>query len=80
VGKRDVGRREVLLFLTNVLHDVFNAGLGQPWTYNAAELRFFQSIATIESYLAANGFERFGERLAQPGDPTENLLLAFRRI
>jgi SAM-dependent methyltransferase len=61
-------------------HDVFNAGLGFDWSYNAAELRFFQSIAAIESYLGARGFKRFGARLAQAGDPTKNLLLAFERV
>ncbi len=61
-------------------HDVFNAGLGLDWAYNAAELRFFQSIDAIESYLAKRGFRRVGPRLAQPGDPTQNLLLAFERV
>jgi SAM-dependent methyltransferase len=61
-------------------HDVFNAGLGLPWSYNAAELRFFQSVPAIEQYLAAHGFKRFGPQLAQPGDPTQNLLFAFESV
>jgi SAM-dependent methyltransferase len=65
--------------LVALAHDVFNAGLGVPWSSNAAELRFFQSIPAIEDYLASHGFVRFGARLAQPGDPTQNLLLAFQR-
>ncbi len=60
-------------------HDVFNAGLGMPWSYNAAELRHFQSIDAIETYLSARGFKPFGPRLAQAGDPTHNLLLAYQR-
>ncbi|MET0384824.1 MAG: methyltransferase domain-containing protein [Polyangiales bacterium] len=66
--------------LVALAHDVFNAGLGFPWAYNAAELRHFQSLDVIESYLAARGFKRFGPRLAQPGDPTHNLLVAFERV
>jgi SAM-dependent methyltransferase len=61
-------------------HDVFNAGLGFDWSYNDAELRFFQAIHALESYLSARGFRRFGPRLAQAGDPTKNLLLAFERV
>lgn len=60
-------------------HDVFNAGLGLPWSYNAEERRHFQSIDAIETYVVAHGFKRFGPRLAQTGDPTHNLLLAFER-
>ena len=69
--------REVLVSLA---HDVFNAGLGFPWTYNAAELRHFLSYDAIETYLSARGFRRFGPRVAQPGDPTHNLLAAFERV
>jgi SAM-dependent methyltransferase len=61
-------------------HDVFNAGLGFDWAYNAAELRHFQALAAIETYLGARGFQRFGPRIAQPGDPTHNLLVAFERV
>jgi SAM-dependent methyltransferase len=66
--------------LVALAHDVFNAGLGFPWSYNAAELRFFQSTAVTEAYLEARGFRRFGPRLAQAGDPTGNLLIAFERV
>ncbi|MEY4578690.1 MAG: hypothetical protein RL701_3393, partial [Pseudomonadota bacterium] len=66
--------------LVALAHDVFNAGLGYGWSYNAAELRHFQSLAAIETYLSARGFRRFGPRIAQPGDPTHNLLVAFERV
>ncbi len=60
-------------------HDVFNAGIEAPWSANAAELRFFQPVAATEALLARHGLVRVGERLAQPGDPTKNLLMAFER-
>jgi hypothetical protein len=60
-------------------HDVFNAGLGRDWAWNDGELRFFRSVAYIEGYLEDRGFTRIGPRLAQDGDPTRNLLLAFER-
>ena len=61
-------------------HDVFNAGLGFDWAYNDQELRHFMSIDAIEAYLRGQGFVRVGPRLAQPGDPTKNLLMAFERV
>lgn len=60
-------------------HDVFNAGLDVPWEENEQELRHFKSADEIEQYVSSRGFRRFGERVAQPGDPTKNLLFAFER-
>jgi len=60
-------------------HDVFNCGLGVPWEKNAQELRFFKSISYLEDYLAKQGFKRVGPQLAQEGDPTKNLLMAFEK-
>ncbi|MBK8173581.1 MAG: methyltransferase domain-containing protein [Sandaracinaceae bacterium] len=66
--------------LVALAHDVFNAGLEVRWAENEEELRHFQSAVAIEHYLAAKGFRRFGDLVAQPGDPTKNLLFAFERV
>ncbi len=65
--------------LVALAHDVFNAGLEVAWEENEQELRHWKSADEIEQYLSTRGFRRFGERVAQPGDPTKNLLFAFER-
>jgi FAD/FMN-containing dehydrogenase/SAM-dependent methyltransferase len=64
----------------SLAHCVFNAGLGESWATNAAELRFFDSVDEWISRIEAAGFEHTGERIVQDGDPSENVLMAFRRI
>lgn len=73
----DSAQRDTLVALA---HDVFNAGLNVDWSVNARELRYFKSVPWIENYLSTHGFRQFGPRIAQQGDPTKNLLLAFERI
>lgn len=63
----------------NLVHTVFNAGLGAPWTANQAELRHFRPIADWIAYLGAHGLRQVGPKLLQPHDPSENVLLAFRK-
>lgn len=65
--------------LVALAHDVFNAGTGASLDRNERELRFFLSIEETEARLLRHGFRRIGPRLAQPGDPTRNLLVAFER-
>jgi SAM-dependent methyltransferase len=65
--------------LVSLAHTVFNAGLGAPWESNAAELRFFVSIAEWSRRLEAHGLKDSGKRIAQAHDPTDNLLLAFTK-
>lgn len=64
----------------SLAHCVFNAGLGEPWSANAAELRFFDSVDEWIRRVEAAGFVHTGERVVQEGDPSENVLMAFRRI
>jgi hypothetical protein len=61
------------------VHSVFNAGLGEPWSVDAAEPRHFAPAATWSERLAGAGFVDSGQRLRQPGDPTDNLLMAFSK-
>jgi FAD/FMN-containing dehydrogenase/SAM-dependent methyltransferase len=74
----DVGSPEMRAFVS-LVHTVFNAGLGEPWSVNAAEPRFFEPVSTWSERLCAAGFVDSGQRLRQPGDPTDNLLMAFSR-
>ena len=63
----------------SLAHAVFNAGLGESWETNRKELRHFASIEDWIARIEAVGFRHTGERLAQAGDPSDNLLLAFVR-
>jgi SAM-dependent methyltransferase len=65
--------------MASLAHAVFNAGLGTAWEVNAAELRYFRSIAEWVEILGRHGLEPTGPRLLQAQDPTLNVLLAFRR-
>ena len=60
-------------------HTVFNAGLGEPWSANAAERRHFASADAWIRRIEDAGLAHTGARLAQAGDPSDNLLMAFRR-
>ena len=64
----------------SLAHCVFNAGLGESWATNAAELRYFDSVDEWIRRIEAAGFEHTGERIVQDGDPSENVLMAFRRV
>ncbi len=60
-------------------HTVFNAGLGETWATNAAELRHFASVADWIERIEACGFRHTGVLLKQAGDPSDNVLMAFVR-
>jgi FAD/FMN-containing dehydrogenase/SAM-dependent methyltransferase len=61
-------------------HCVFNAGLGEPWANNAAELRHFAGVDEWIRRIEAAGFKHTGERITQDGDPSDNVLMAFKRL
>jgi SAM-dependent methyltransferase len=63
--------------LTALAHDVFNAGLLLPWEENARQLRLFRSLRDWTAYLKSAGFKRSEKLLAQPHDPTHNLLAEY---
>jgi FAD/FMN-containing dehydrogenase len=63
----------------SLAHAVFNAGLGESWETNRKELRHFASVDEWIARIESAGFRHTGERLAQAGDPSDNLLLAFVR-
>jgi FAD/FMN-containing dehydrogenase len=78
VRDHDVRTPEMHTFVS-LAHAVFNAGLGPPWATNAAELRHFAPADEWSRRICAAGFRETGERLRQPNDPTDNLLMAFVR-
>jgi hypothetical protein len=63
----------------SLAHTVFNAGLGVPWATNRAELRFFRPVNDWIALLARFGLEHTGERILQDHDPSDNVLMAFRK-
>jgi FAD/FMN-containing dehydrogenase len=63
--------------LVALAHTVFNAGLGESWEANLAELRFFESAATWVQRLQQAGFTDSGQRVLQANDPTMNTLFCF---
>lgn len=79
VREHDVRCKEMHDFVS-LAHCVFNAGLGESWAVNAAELRLFDSVDTWIRRIEAAGFVHTGERIVQEGDPSHNVLMAFRRL
>ena len=65
--------------LVSLAHTVFNAGLGETWETNRAELRFFEPGETWVRRLHEAGFDDRGHRLLQDNDPTKNALFCFEK-
>jgi FAD/FMN-containing dehydrogenase/SAM-dependent methyltransferase len=74
----DVGTPEMFRFVS-LIHSIFNAGTGASWEQNRAELRYFTSVDEWVRRLRAVGLVDAGERLLQPHDPSQNVLMAFTR-
>ena len=66
--------------LVGLAHDVYNAGTGQEWGYNAREFRQFLPLAQLEAFMRKRGFHREGPLLTQAGDPTRNTLMRYRKV
>jgi FAD/FMN-containing dehydrogenase/SAM-dependent methyltransferase len=78
VRDHDVTGTQMNAFVS-LAHCVFNAGLGERWETNAAELRHFDSADNWIEKIEAAGFTHTGKRLVQQGDPSDNVLMAFMR-
>jgi FAD/FMN-containing dehydrogenase len=72
-------RDETMDAFVALAHTVFNAGLGEPWSNNAAELRHFASERDWIERIESTGLRKVGASLLQAGDPSDNLLMAFRK-
>jgi len=70
---------EELRALVSLAHTVFNAGLGETWETNRAELRCFEPGDTWVHRLHEAGFDDRGHRLLQDNDPTRNALFCFEK-
>ena len=78
VRDHDVGSDDMRA-LVSLAHTVFNAGLGETWETNRAELRFFEPADTWVQRLHDAGFDDRGHRLLQDNDPTLNALFCFEK-
>ena len=76
IRDHDVPTNEMATFVS-LVHAVFNAGLGLPWSGNEQEYRYFRSLAFLSKYLRERGFREEGDRLLQAHDPTANTLMRF---
>jgi FAD/FMN-containing dehydrogenase/uncharacterized membrane protein YhaH (DUF805 family)/SAM-dependent methyltransferase len=74
----DAASSEMKRFVS-LVHTVFNCGLGVPWNTNAAELRFFTGLDELIGKIEQHGLVPLTPRLRQPHDPTDNVLVAFRK-
>ena len=79
VRDHDVSSPEMNAFVS-LAHTVFNAGLGASWDVNQQELRFFASVKDWVQRLESAGFQDTGHRLLQANDPSDNVLMAFRKL
>jgi FAD/FMN-containing dehydrogenase/SAM-dependent methyltransferase len=79
VRDHDVRDHDMDSFVS-LAHCVFNAGLGETWAVNNAELRHFAPVDDWIRRIEAAGFRHSGQRLVQDGDPSDNVLLAFERL
>lgn len=76
VRDHDASSEKMRIFV-NLVHTVFNAGLGVSWKDNTNELRHFTSVSTLIFYLQERGFTHTGKKLLQENDPSVNTLLEF---
>jgi len=75
----DVRTPEMFRFVS-LIHTIFNAGTGATWEQNRDELRYFVAVEEWVRRLRAVGLVDRGERLLQPHDPSDNVLMAFTRV
>jgi SAM-dependent methyltransferase len=74
----DVRTPDMFRFVS-LIHTVFNAGTGADWQQNRDELRYFVSVDQWVQRLATVGLIDQGLRQVQAHDPSDNVLMAFRR-
>ena len=74
----DVRTPEMFRFVS-LIHTVFNAGTGARWEQNRDELRYFVPVEEWVRRLGDVGLIDEGPRLLQDHDPSDNVLMAFRR-
>lgn len=78
IREHDCTSRQMVEFVS-LVHTVFNAGTRVGWADNDAELRHFRAVDDWIEYVGRFGLEHQGKRLLQENDPTDNVLMAFRK-
>lgn len=66
--------------LVRLAHLVFNMGLNTPWCVAREELHYFRTVQDWIDILDKYGLKWTGEKLAQENDPTDNMLMVFKKI
>lgn len=74
----DVDSEEMRVFVS-LVHTVFNLGLYETWSKNAAEYRSFRSVSQWVKLLEEQGMQDSGNRILQAKDPSLNTLLSFTK-
>ena len=74
----DVKDKEMFLFVS-LIHAIFNAVMNDPWEVEDSEVREFEPISEIVSSIESVGFSDMGFRLRQDRDPSDNILLGFKK-
>ena len=70
---------ENMFHFVSLIHAVFNAVTNETWLAEKNEIREFEPIEAIVKSIESKGFTDTGFRLKQYGDPSENILLGFRK-
>lgn len=76
--EHDVTDKEISMFVS-LIHTVFNAGTGETYEVEKAELRNFRTVNEWIELLAKYNFEFDGKKLYQDGDPSDNVLMSFTK-
>ncbi len=79
IRDHDAGSPPMQTFVS-LVHTVFNAGLGVPWSTNALEVKHFRSAEDWSKFVVGRGFSDAGQRLLQANDPTDNTLMCFVKL
>ncbi len=77
--EHDVCDEEMFMFVS-LIHAVFNAVTGESLERERAEIREFESIATIVKDIEQHAFIDSKQRIKQYGDPSANILLCFTKL
>lgn len=79
IRDHDVKTAEMATFVS-LVHTVFNAGLNEPWEFEANDFKNFKPADTWASIIEKEGFKDAGKRVLQDKDPSYNTLMLFNKI
>lgn len=79
IRDHDVRSMEMATFVS-FAHTVFNIGTAVPVDVQQADVKVFRSADEWSATICKHGFEDLGVRVLQENDPTDNTLMAFRKM